>query len=441
MKLRATKLFSHRGEIKGYNRPEMGDLLRARLAPFRHRHFRNFFLAQSLSLIGSWSHDLARSWIILKATGSSGALGNVNLAIALPCLFLILQGGVLVDRSDVRRLIQRTKTLLGCSALILCLITEFGHIQVWHFMVFALVEGIIVSFDSPAFQALTVRLVPRQDFQQAIAVNSTNFHASRMLGPLLAWPLMQLHGPSLVFLFDAITYFLVALVMMRVELVRPAALTDDPLRKPSLREGLRYIFHNQKLRFRIMQLMLTICCIFPLMVAVFRAFLVEKFQLDENEFGQVVSVAALGSMCGALSFAVIKPVRPIRALLFGVPLTFTLVMAMPWIPNLPLASAAMALTGFGLYLTFASLTVSMQLEVDERFRGRLSSVVGLGFSALGPLMSFPWGHLADYVGPPTAIVLCALIFGFGSAWLAVAQRVSDNRLPEAQPSGSSVNLQ
>ena len=59
----------------------MRDLLLTRLSPFRHRDFRNFFIAQTLSMIGSWSHDLARSWIIVEATASSGALGNLNVAI------------------------------------------------------------------------------------------------------------------------------------------------------------------------------------------------------------------------------------------------------------------------------------------------------------------------------------------------------------------------
>ena len=74
----------------------------------------------------------------------------------------------------------------------------------------------IVAYDSPAFQALTVRLVPRGEFQQAIALNSTNFHASRMLGPLVAAWLMTFHGPSLVFLFDGITYLVVAFVLSRI---------------------------------------------------------------------------------------------------------------------------------------------------------------------------------------------------------------------------------
>ena len=395
----------------------MSEILRARLAPFRHRHFRNFFLAQTLSLVGSWSHDLARSWIILSATGSSGALGNINLAIALPCLFLILQGGVLVDRTDVRKLIIRTKALLGLSALVLTALTEFGHVEVWHLIVFGLIEGVIISYDSPAFQALTVRMVPRADFQQAIALNSTNFHASRTLGPVIAAWLMSFYGPSLVFLFDAITYFLVVVVLTRVEILPRTAIMQMSDKSKGLRDGLRYLARHPVLRYRILQLMLTISCVFPMMAAVFRAYAQAKYNLNAQEFGQVFSFPALGSMCGALSFAVIKPRSPIRALMLGVPLVFCVLVAMPWMPSLAMTVAAMSLTGFGLYLTFASLTVSMHLDVAEEYRGRLGSVIGLGFSAIGPLMCFPWGHFADWAGAPTAILTAAGLFGVGSLLL------------------------
>jgi MFS family permease len=187
-------------------------------------------------------------------------------------------------------------------------------------MVFALIEGIIVSYDSPAFQALTVRLVPRGEFQQAIALNSTNFHASRMLGPLVAAWLMSYYGPSLVFLFDGITYFLVAFVLSRIT-------TNAPPLKGStgskgLWEGLRYIWNSVYLKYYVAQLMITIGCAFPMMAAVFRVFVQKKFDLEAAEFGHVFSVAALGSMTGALSFAAIKPAKPIRALWVGIPSCF-----------------------------------------------------------------------------------------------------------------------
>lgn len=398
----------------------MRELLKTRLAPFRNSSYRHFFIAQTLSLIGTWSHDLARSWIIAEATGSSGALGNLNMAVAVPCLFLILQAGVLVDRVDVRRLMQWTKSIMAIASLALAFITEFSQLHVWHLILFAVVEGFVTAFDSPAFQAVIIRMVPRADFQQAIALNSTNFHASRMLGPIVAAWLMSLHGPALVFLFDGLTYFLIALVLMR------AKIRDVPrevVRQSSfqgLREGIQYIWANVSIRYRVIQLVLTICCVYPLMVSVFRIYIYQKFNLNSDEYGMAFTFPALGSMAGAMTFAILQPKKPIRALWFGVPLVFIMLMILPILPDLQTTVFAISLTGFGLYLTFASLTVSMHLQVEEKFRGRMSSVIGMNFSSIGPLMSFPWGHLADYTGPPLTIWICGMIFGFFSAVLGIA---------------------
>ena len=401
----------------------MGELIKTRLAPFRNKSFRFFFIAQTLSMVGTWSHDLARSWIIAEATGSSGALGNLNMVIAVPCLFLILHAGVFVDRTDVRRMIQWTKSLLGIAALILAAITEFSHLEVWHLLLFGLVEGVVMSFDSPAFQAVIVRMVPRADFQQAIALNSTNFHTSRMLGPLVAGWLMAFHGPALVFLFDGITYLIVAGVMTYAHVRKIPYEVTKQSSMQGLKEGLRYIYNSSMLRYRVAQLLLTICCVYPLVVTVFRIYVYQKFALTSHEYGMVFTFPALGSMSGALGFAIFQPPKPIRALWVGVPLVFVMLMILPLVPTLWWTVAVMSLAGFGLYLTFAALTVSMHLEVEEKYRGRLGSVIGLNFAAIGPLMSFPWGHLSDYIGPPMTIWICALIFGFFSAVLGVAHHL------------------
>jgi MFS family permease len=407
----------------------MFDLLQSRLAPFRHRDFRNFFLVQTLSQVGTFSHDLARSWLIVEMMGKAGALGNLQMCIAIPSLFFILQGGVLVDHADVRKVMMATKSLLGLACLILASITEFAHLQFWHLLVFGVVEGLIVSFDSPAFQALTVRLVGRADFQQAIALNSTNFHASRMLGPMVAAVLMAWHGPSLVFFFDGITYIFVVGVLSTVSL-QHVQMTQvvRQTRWKSLREGLRYMLNHREIRYRLFQLLLTLMVVFPLVISVFRVFIQQKFQLNAEQFGWVFSFPAMGSLAGALSFAVWKPQHPLKALVFGVPMVAFLLMLLPIVPTLPVATGVMTLLGFFLYLTFSSLTVSLQLEVEEAYRGRLSSVISLGFVSLGPLMSSPWGHFADVYGAHLTILIAASAFSMISLYLFIAQRSRGSKL-------------
>jgi hypothetical protein len=41
----------------------------------RHRNFRLFFYGQSLSLIGTWTQQIAMSWLVYRMTGSAFLLG------------------------------------------------------------------------------------------------------------------------------------------------------------------------------------------------------------------------------------------------------------------------------------------------------------------------------------------------------------------------------
>lgn len=389
----------------------MRELLRSRLAPFKHKDFRRFFFVQSLSLVGTQSHELARAWIIVEMLKSATALGSLYLAMAIPSLFLILHGGVLVDRADVRKILLITKFVLAIAAIALACVVEFEHVQLWHFIVYAVIEGVTVSFDQPAYMALTTRLVPRADFQQALAMNSMNFHTARLLGPLLAGVLMAFSGPSLVFFFDAFTFCMLFFVLWGINLNR----TGGPVLKKqseieALKEGLLYIWRHPTLRYRILQLMVAITLIFPLMVVVFRVYMKSKFNLKADEFGFVFSIPALGSMIGALSFAVLKPSKPLRALRFGLPIVAICVALIPLMNTAELSAIMMGFAGFALYLSFASLTVSMQLDVDETYRGRLSAVIGLGFVSLGPLMGMPMGYLSDLFGASHLIWGIVVIF-------------------------------
>jgi MFS transporter, DHA3 family, macrolide efflux protein len=197
--------------------------------------------------------------------------------------------------------------------------------------------------------------------------------------------------------------------------------------RSDMREGLNYMWSERNLRYKLLQLLLSIACVLPLMFVVFRVYVQERFQLDAAAFGKVFSFPALGSMAGAVIFAVIKPREPVRALLFGVPLASVMLVVVPWMPSLSWTMAAISFCAFGLYLTFASLTVSLQLEVDNAYRGRLSAVIGMGFSAIGPLMAFPWGHMADAAGAPRTIWICAGLFALGSFHLAVKHHLARKR--------------
>ena len=389
---------------------------RSTLSPFRHDDFRRFYLAQSLSLMGTWAHDLARAWIIVEMMGKSSALGSMLLAAAIPGLLFTLHGGAFVDRFNVRKIMMATKGGLAIASLLLACFVEFSNVQLWHFWVYAIVEGTIVAFDSPTFQTLIVRLVPRSDFQQAIALNSMNFHAARMLGPIIAGTLMHFHGPSLVFLFDGLSFLGVIAVLWNLN-IKHAPAPNKKQDTAFLLGGITYIWNDRFMRLIVAQLFLTIAILTPVMMVVFRTYLAVRFNLTGAEFGYLAMYPALGSMSGAVGFALLKPKRPLRALGFGIPLATLAMYLVLFIPSALGASLIMGLAGFGLYLCLAAMTVSVHLRVDESYRGRVSSLVGMGFISIGPLMGYPVGLLADTFGFKTAVLSLVTLFVIVSAVL------------------------
>ncbi len=398
----------------------LSSFFESRLAPFKNINFTLFFIVRTVALIGRWSHDLARSWLILELTGGSSWQGAVMLAAAIPITLLILKGGALVDRADAKKIMIVTQMMMGTLVLCLAAFCEWGSVTVWHLIVFAAIEGIIVPFDSPTFQAVVVRIVDKEDFQQAMAINSTNFHMGRMLGPVIAGALLTFWGPSLVFLVDAIGFFSVCVVVKFLK-ISPHEQRNT---KPQKLSDLSYFFQKPKMRYQLGQLALSMVTIFPLFVVVLRTFATKKFDLDAADFGKLFMFPAMGSVLGSLMFAMWKPKNPLSAVKLGIPLIMFFYWMVLDIPTQAGAALVMCAMGFSGYLMFAALTVGIQLDVDESFRGRVSALIGLSFGSLGPIATYPIGIFADQFGESLAIrVFATAFFILSCVWYAVHRDV------------------
>ena len=82
------------------------------LRAFRHRDFRLYFTGQLVSLIGTWMQSVAQGWLMHRLTHSAFMLGLVTFTQFAPTIPLALWAGVLVDRTDKRRLLLWTQSLL-----------------------------------------------------------------------------------------------------------------------------------------------------------------------------------------------------------------------------------------------------------------------------------------------------------------------------------------
>src|SRR6267142_5563276 len=165
------------------------NLTRQRAGMFRalsHRNYRVFWIGAFLSNVGTWMQAVAQGWLMLQLTNSALWLGIDGFMATAPGFFLTLAGGVFADLVDRRRLLLFTQVVAGVAAIALATLVWTNQVNKWMILGFSFVTGCCMALAGPSYQAMTFDLVGREDLANAVALNSSQFHLSRVIGPVFA---------------------------------------------------------------------------------------------------------------------------------------------------------------------------------------------------------------------------------------------------------------
>jgi MFS family permease len=380
----------------------LGQVFRA----LQNRNYRLFFFGQGVSLIGTWMQTIALGWLVYRLTHSPFLLGMVGFAGQLPMFLLTPFAGVFSDRWQRRRVLVVTQILAMVQALTLSILTLTGHIQVWQLMILAVFLGLINSFDMPTRQAFTLEMVDRQeDLANAIALNSSIFNASRLIGPTIAGILISWVGEGTCFLLNGISYIAVitSLLSMRLAPPRAPALKKNILL--GLMEGVQYAFGFLPIRNILLLLALISLVAMPYTVMM-PVFAKDILHGGPHTLGILMGAAGVGALIGTIFLAARKTISglaskiPLAATCFGLGLIGFSLSSRLFI-SLPL----IALAGFGMMVNMASSNTILQTIAEEDKRGRLMSLYAMAFAGMAPFGSLGAGVLSSHLGVQTTMAL------------------------------------
>ena len=246
---------------------------------------------------------IAVGWLVYRITHSPFLLGMVGFAGQLPMLLLTPVAGVLSDRWPRRRVLVATQSLAMLQALTLAGLTLSGIIQVWHLVALAVFSGAINSFDVPTRQAFTLEMVGRkEDLPNAIALNSSLFNASRLIGPTVAGVLISLVGEGTCFLLNGLSYIAVIAALLSMRLVRPQAhaLQENLLR--DLQVGVHYAFGFLPIR-NILLLLAVVSLVGMPYTVLMPVFAKDVLRGGAQTLGILMACAGVGALTGTIYLA------------------------------------------------------------------------------------------------------------------------------------------
>lgn len=378
----------------------------------RHRNFRLFWSGQLVSLIGTWMQTVAQAWLVLELTHSSFKLGVVTALQFLPMLFLSFFTGPLIDYFDKRRTIIWTQAILMALAFVLALLVWTGTVRYWHIVVLATLLGVVNTIDMPARQSYLIELVGKEDLMNAIALNSSIFNAARATGPAIAGLIISKLGTAFCFFVNGLSFLAViaGLLMMGITAApRKAPPSYDILR--DITEALRYI-RDTPLVLTTISLVSVVSIFgtnFNVLVPVFVRM---ELHRDAAAFGFLMSSFGVGALFGAASLAFLSRWEPKPVYMLGGGLGLSLFLILiGFQKSYGMTAVLLALAGWSMVMFFGMANTTVQLNTEDRLRGRVMSLYTMSFGGLMPFGSLLAGTAAHWIQAPLTFALGGLICG------------------------------
>ena len=149
--------------------------------------------------------NAAASWLMTSLNPDPFIVSLVQVATSLPLFLFALPAGALADIVDRRRL------LIGVQVAVTVLVAAFG-VLVWvgratplFLLTFSFLAATAAALILPAWQSIVPQLVPREQLQPAVALNSVGLNVSRAVGPALAGIIIAAWGLAAPFWINAVT--------------------------------------------------------------------------------------------------------------------------------------------------------------------------------------------------------------------------------------------
>lgn len=361
---------------------------------------------------------VARGWLIYTLTGSAMDLAWVTLSFMLPTVAFSLWGGVVADRMPKKRIIVVAQSMNCAATIVMALIILTGRVTFWDFIWFGFFNGTILALSMPARQAFVPELIPERLIFTAMALNTTGWNLSRILGPalagfLIAWvaagDTSSAYGVGIVYLMIAALYFTAAVTTLLVKRTGIIKAPDDKSPLTDMADGLRYVWANPPV------FGLILLSIVPFLFGMPLNTLLPAFNEDilgggPDDLGLLMSAMGIGAILGSLMLAAMGELKN-----KGVWLIATCVAWGAFTTAFGSAHAvwlAVLLVGAIGWLSAWNMSLNrglLQMQVSNTMRGRIMSIDMMSHGLM-PIGVIPISFIAEYYSVAVALEVTGVVF-------------------------------
>lgn len=379
------------------------------LAPLKNPVFAALWIATVVSNIGTWMQNAAAGWLMAGLTQDAFIVSLVQVATMLPVVLLGLPAGALADIVDRRWLLIAVNAAVMIVVAVLGVLVRFDAVTPWILLLFTFLVGAGSALIAPAWQAIVPSLVPRNDLQAAISLNSVGINISRAIGPALAGIVIGLWGLAAPFWLNAISTLGVIGVLAWWRPTSDAVGGMPPERfRSALGIGWRHVRNNRHLTATLIRaagFFVFASAYWALLPLVAR----DQIATGPQLYGLLLGTIGIGAVGGAFLLPRLKTLLGPDMLVAAATVGTAVALALFGIArSAEVGLAAALVAGFSWIAVLAPLNVSAQVALPGWVKGRglaVFAIVQFGAMTIGSAL---WGKVANTTGLPAAHMFAAV---------------------------------
>ena len=371
------------------------------LAPLRkHRDYRLLYTGQLVSMFGSMITYVAVPYQVFELTHSSFLVGMLGASQLIPLLLFALWGGAYADAMDRRKLLIASEIVMTAGSLALAINGILAHSSVVLIFAVSAIMSACNGFHRPALDAMTPRLVDREDLTAVSALNFFRFSISAIGGPALGGVCMAALGYPVTYMIDVLSFLVSLISLAAIRRMPPSDRAGRPGIQ-SIVEGLKYALGRPELigTYVVDMVAMTFAmpiALFPSMAAVWGGAKAAGWLYSAMSFGSLFTTIFSGwtSKVNRHGAAVV-----IAAAIWALAIVFV-----GFSSSLPLAVLCLAMAGAADSVSGVFRGTIWNETIPSDLRGRLAGVEMISYLS-GPLLgNARAGWVASISSNTTSIV-------------------------------------
>jgi MFS family permease len=414
----------------------------------RNRNFRLLFIGQTISQLGDWFNAVAVYALLLDLTGSATAVAWMMVVQFMPVAIVGPFAGVIVDRVDRRTLMIGADILRGFLILGLLFVRRADQVWIAYAVMAATVSA--SAFFEPARTATIPNLTSTDELLPANALSSATWSAMLAIGASIGGIVTAAFGRNVAFAINAASFFASAGFILRTRYhSKPVA----GVRREGLLalagvhdliEGVRYLRnHGHVAALMLVKAGWGVAGGVLLLLTIFGQRVFPLAGGAAAGIGVLYGARGVGAGLGPIALRWMLGQEP-RTLRRAIAPAFFMVgvfyVALAAAPTIAVAALCVMFAHFGGSILWVFSTVLLQVEVPDRFRGRVFAaelaLVTLVTSASAYVTSYALDR-AGWSARTLSFTLGLTFFVPGGAWLAILSRW---REVPAEPLGRPVPI-